>query len=931
MRRISLLALIIISMIWSLGGVSTQVGLAQDDPALEIFERMSPGERVGQLFLVAFQGNTIDVDDPIYDLIVNYHISGVILSAENDNFIDPPDNLENLIDLIRTLQDAEFQSSLDFASTRPSVEEFQQTVYIPLFIATPHEAGGRRFGEILNGLTDLPTQMAIGATWDTSLSFAVGEVLGRELDALGFNLLLGPSLDVLEEPRLVEEGGLGVRSFGGDPYWVGVMGRAYIAGLHTGSQNRLAVASKHFPGLGSADRSIEEEIATVRKSLEQLKQIELAPFFQVTDMAPGTDNGVTDGLLTSHIRYQGLQGNVRETTRPISFDPQAYAQLMALEELSFWREGDGLTVSDSLGTRAVRRFRDPTERTYKAHLVARDAFLAGNDLLILSNFNSPDHADETTTIISTLEFFANKYEEDTAFAQRVDEAVLRILRLKLRLFGSVFTLAQSHPPDNSLENVGLTSDLTAEVARVAASLISPSQEEIEERLEGPPLLGERIVFFSDVRRTRQCSTCSPQSDFEVDALEETVLRFYGQAAAGEVGSWNLQSFSMADLAHYLGDPLPPVLTTTLTPPHQLDDPLLSAQWVVFSILDGTESVYGANALKLFLDQRPDMARNKRVVVFAHDVPYGLDATEFSKVDAFYALYGSGPAFLEVAAHLLFLEHAAPGSPPVSIPGIGYDLSVALFPDPNQIISLYLRKEDEQGTEEGPITFSSGDLVTIETGRILDANQNPVPDETVVEFIITYQGDGNESEIEATTVDGLAMLTFTLDRQGIMEISARSDPARISETLQLNVQEGVPAVATVISPFKVSTITPVPTDTPFAPTPTVTLEAHDQEPSESSSPIGPLDLMMGLIGVASVGILGYFSHDRSQGTSSNSIKCVLLPVIGGLLGYNYIAWMFPGSSTLLIFLGGWAGLFAALSLGVVGLIVARIWCGEFEHR
>jgi beta-N-acetylhexosaminidase len=929
MRWISFSAFLIISLIWSLIGGGLQAGLAQVDPATEIFERLSPEERVGQLFLVAFQGNTVDVDDPIYDLIVNYHISGVILSKENDNFIDPPETLESLSDLISSLQEAEFQSSLDFASSRPSVDEFEQTTYIPLLIATPHEPGGNRFSEILSGLTELPTQMAIGATWDTSLAFAVGEVLGRELNALGINLILGPSLDVLEEPRLVEEGGLGVRSFGGDPYWVGVMGRSYIAGLHAGSQNRLAVASKHFPGLGSADRSIEEEIATVRKSLEQLKQIELAPFFQVTDLEPGTDNGVTDGLLTSHIRYQGLQGNVRETTRPISFDPQAYAQLMALEELAVWRAGDGLTVSDSLGTRAVRRFRDPTERTFKAHLVARDAFLAGNDLLILSDFQSPDYENETTTILSTLEFFANKYEEDTAFAQRVDESVMRILRLKLRLFGNVFALAQVNPSGGSLEDVGISSDLTAQIARAAASLISPPQDEIQERLGGPPLFGERIVFFTDVRRTRQCSSCASQSNMEIDALEETVLRFYGQAAAGEVGSWNLQSYTMADLAHYLGEPLPPILTTPLTPRDQLEDPLLSAQWVVFSILDGTESVYGSNALKLFLDQRPDLARNKHVVVFAHDVPYGLDATEFSKVDAFYALYGSGAEFLEVAAHLLFLEHAAPGSPPVSIPGIGYDLRGALFPNPDQILSLFLSKANGEGTEEEPLTFSIGDQVTIETGVILDANLHPVPDETIVEFLVSYPGEGIESEVEATTVDGMAMLSFTLDRQGMLAISARSDPARLSETLQLNVQEGVPAVATVISPLLTSTTTPDPTNTPPAPTPTVTFTVDDQEPVESSSPVGPFDLLMGMIGVVSAGILGYVSHDRSQGSSNTSIKFILLPVIGGLVGYNYVAWMFPGSATLLEFLGSWAGLFSAFALGLVGLIVARVWSDEIN--
>jgi beta-N-acetylhexosaminidase len=81
----------------------------------------------------------------------------------------------------------------------------------------------------------------------------VGEVRGRELSALGFNLFIGPSLDVLESPSLAG-GDLGTRVFGGDPFWVGEMGRAYVTGLHTGSDGGMLVIAKHFPGVGGADR-----------------------------------------------------------------------------------------------------------------------------------------------------------------------------------------------------------------------------------------------------------------------------------------------------------------------------------------------------------------------------------------------------------------------------------------------------------------------------------------------------------------------------------------------------------------------------------------------------------------------------------------------------------------------------------------------------
>ena len=78
------------------------------------------------------------------------------------------------------------------------------------------------------------------------------------------------------------------------------MGRAYIAGLHDGSNNRMVVIAKHFPGRGASDRSPEEELATVRKPLEQLKLVELLPFFAVTDSTQLAE--LADGLLVSHIR-----------------------------------------------------------------------------------------------------------------------------------------------------------------------------------------------------------------------------------------------------------------------------------------------------------------------------------------------------------------------------------------------------------------------------------------------------------------------------------------------------------------------------------------------------------------------------------------------------------------------------------------------------
>ncbi len=130
-------------------------------------------------------------------------------------------------------------------------------------------------------------------------------------------------------------------------------GKGDIKGLHTGSSNRLAIIARNFPGRGSSDRLPEQEVATVRKSLDQLKLIELAPFFQVTDIKAADPAIIVEGLLLNHIRYQGFQGNIRATTKPVSFDQTAVDLLMNLSEFSSWRKNSGILVSEDLGAEAV--------------------------------------------------------------------------------------------------------------------------------------------------------------------------------------------------------------------------------------------------------------------------------------------------------------------------------------------------------------------------------------------------------------------------------------------------------------------------------------------------------------------------------------------------------------------------------------------------
>ncbi len=884
-------------------------------PVRQLLDRMTPEERVGQLFLVTFTGADAGEGSQIYNLIVSYHVGGAILLAANDNFTAAPDTLADAHNLIAALQEAERLDST-MQVTERETGRLVFPAYVPLWIGIAQEGNGAPTDQILSGLTPLPSAMALGATWQPALAEQVGTVAGRELSALGFNLLLGPSLDVLDQPSPASSGDLGTRVFGGDPFWVGEMGRAYIRGLHSGSEHRMAVISKHFPGRGSTDRLPEEEVATVRKSLEQLKQIELAPFFAVTGNAPDAASA-TDGLLVSHIRYQGFQGNIRATTRPVSFDAQALGEIMKLQQFATWRERGGLIVSDDLGSRAVRDFYAPGDTQFAARLIARDAFLAGNDLLYLGDIYSVEPADHDATVERILGYFAQKYVEDPAFAERVDAAVTRILTRKYELYGD-FLKAVVTPEAEKLDALGDSSAVAFQVASRAVSLISPERQELDTVLPEPPSSGDAVVFITDSISARQCRDCPEQPALAADALQQAVLRLYGPTAGGQVVANQLASFSFADLSNLLNDG-----------GGALESSLRRADWVILSL--GGNSTGQPQLAHRFLAERQDLLRGRKVILFSFDAPYYFDSTDIAKLTAYYALYSQSPAFVDVAARVLYQELPADGRPPVSIPGIGYELIAVTAPDPDQIIPLFLDLPADSTTpavstptpppsapppETAALpTFNLGDMVTVRTGTILDHNGNPVPDGTVVRFTISLGGEGGvHQQQEDTTNGGTASITFRIDRPGLVEVRAASEPAILSEALQLDVREGAAAVVTVIVPALSETAAP-PTSTP------IPVEENDFVTPEGAPRFGGWMLTLFALGG---GVMLAWWVGGSLGTARWRLRWALCALVGGLLFYNYLALGLPGTAAALKAGGGGALVGLTLLGEVAGALGAWLW-------
>jgi hypothetical protein len=79
MKHIWRIVLMAILLLLTPGGSRTAGAVSPTQQAQAILESMSVAERVGQLFLVTFEGDSVTLQSDIADLILNYKVGGVAL------------------------------------------------------------------------------------------------------------------------------------------------------------------------------------------------------------------------------------------------------------------------------------------------------------------------------------------------------------------------------------------------------------------------------------------------------------------------------------------------------------------------------------------------------------------------------------------------------------------------------------------------------------------------------------------------------------------------------------------------------------------------------------------------------------------------------------------------------------------------------------
>jgi beta-N-acetylhexosaminidase len=387
---------------------------------------MSLHDKVAQMVMVGFQGQSIAASPELATMVGTYHVGGVVLLEANAH--DP----QQLSDLTAELQSLAMRSGAG----------------IPLFIAINHEGG--IVVRITEGVTGFPGNMALAATGQPEYAYTSAALAAQELRAMGVNVNLSPVLDVNDNPLNPV---IGTRSFGESPALAAEYGRLAVRGSQ---DNGVIAVAKHFPGHGSVAIDSHGALPVLQASVGELAQRELVPF------QAAIDEGVA-GIMTAHIAVPALD----DSGRPATLSPAILTGLLR-QQMGY----EGLLLTDSLGMGGVSAGRGQA-------LAAVEAVQAGADI-VLSTTPVEAH-------IAIIQALVTAIQQDGIPIERIDQSVLRILRVK-RAYGLFEPLTA---PDVNQVGSPEHEEAASEIALRAVTLLRDDDDSIP--LPPPPA---RLLLIS---------------------------------------------------------------------------------------------------------------------------------------------------------------------------------------------------------------------------------------------------------------------------------------------------------------------------------------------------------------------------------------------------------------------------------------------------
>lgn len=319
------------------------------------------GERIGRLMLIGIPDP--DLSDQTKRLLEAVRPGFLVLFSRN---IEDAEQITRLLGAVETFLG-----------------------YAP--VAAIDQEGGR-VTRLRDGFTVVPAARAVAEGGGPAAARRTGEIIGREMAAVGLRWNFAPVVDVLTNR---DNPGVGLRSYGETVEVVVGCARAFLEGLRSAG---VEGCLKHFPGLGRAAVDPHHALPTVDVAVSDLEAVELAPY-----AAPHLRIDAAAWMPT-HVAVPALDAGLT----PASLSKRILTGLVRVR-LGF----DGVLVADDLLMGGVTAHHGPGE-------AAVAALAAGMDILTLCH--------EPETQVAAFAELCRRVDESAELQQRLDESLGRVSR-----------------------------------------------------------------------------------------------------------------------------------------------------------------------------------------------------------------------------------------------------------------------------------------------------------------------------------------------------------------------------------------------------------------------------------------------------------------------------------------------------------------------
>ena len=256
-----------------------------------------------------------------------------------------------------------------------------------LFLAVNEEGGENSVVSSRLSVTEVSDMASVSGVDGAHLA---GSDTGAYLAEYGFNLNLAPVADI----KILEDSVLGNRSFGSDAGQVGEMAAAYVQGL---TEMGVSACVKTFPGLGGVTKSTAESMADTQRTQSDMESAEFLAYQAA--IAAGSEF-----VMVGTMSAPGLTGD----NTPCCLSQTVIGLLR--NNLGY----DGIVITGALNEAAIKDYNTSAE-------AAEKALRAGADMIYMpENF------------VEAYEGLLQAAEADEALQSRIDEALIRIYRVKYK-------------------------------------------------------------------------------------------------------------------------------------------------------------------------------------------------------------------------------------------------------------------------------------------------------------------------------------------------------------------------------------------------------------------------------------------------------------------------------------------------------------------